>query len=72
MKALSRVVVIAAFAADCQAAMAASASDLARDANARLAQLTAGVPAAKALAANAHAILVFPTVTKAGLGVAAA
>jgi lipid-binding SYLF domain-containing protein len=68
-KALSKVVAITMFAIGCQSAMAATASELARDANARLSQLTASVPAAKALAANAHAILVFPTVTKAGLGV---
>jgi len=59
----------AGFALGCQSAMAATASEIERDANARLAQLTASVPAAKALAGSAHAILVFPTVTKAGLGV---
>jgi len=52
-----------------QSAMAASASELSRDANASLQQLYASVPAAKALGANATAILVFPKVTKAGLGV---
>ena len=51
------------------AASAATAAELERDANARLSQLTASVPAAKTLAASAYAILVFPTVTKAGLGV---
>jgi lipid-binding SYLF domain-containing protein len=52
-----------------QAAMAASAAELSRDANASLQKLYASVPAAKALGASAHAILVFPKVTKAGLGV---
>ena len=61
--------VTAAFAFACQGAMAATASEIARDANASLQQLYATVPAAKALGANATAILVFPKVTKAGLGV---
>jgi lipid-binding SYLF domain-containing protein len=43
------------------------ASQLSRDAQAALAKLYASVPAAKALAPKAHAILVFPKVTKAGL-----
>lgn len=50
-------------------AMAAGAAEIGRDANASLQQLYASVPAAKALGASAHAILVFPKVTKAGLGV---
>jgi len=49
--------------------VAATAAEIARDANASLSQLYASVPAAKALGANASAILVFPKVTKAGLGV---
>lgn len=56
-----------AFGSHC--AMAASAAEISRDANASLQQLYASVPAAKALGANAYAILVFPKVTKAGLGV---
>lgn len=59
----------AALAMAAPAAWAATAAELERDAKARLAQLTAAVPAAKALAGSAHAILVFPKVTKAGLGV---
>ena len=50
-------------------AIAAGAAEIARDANASLQQLYASVPAAKALGAKAQAILVFPKVTKAGLGV---
>jgi lipid-binding SYLF domain-containing protein len=46
-----------------------NAAEIASDANASLSQLYASVPAAKALAANATSILVFPKVTKAGLGV---
>jgi lipid-binding SYLF domain-containing protein len=52
-----------------QTSIAAGAAELARDANASLQQLYASVPAAKALGPNAQAILVFPKVTKAGLGV---
>jgi len=65
----SRIFVSACFALVCQSAVAAGAADIARDANASLQQLYATVPAAKALGANATAILVFPKVTKAGLGV---
>lgn len=42
---------------------------LASDANASLKKLYAKVPAAKTLGQKAHAILVFPSVTKAGLGI---
>src|SRR5215471_1431869 len=52
-----------------QAAIAATAAEISRDASASLNQLYASVPAAKALGAKASAILVFPKVTKAGLGV---
>lgn len=48
---------------------ASSAAQLTRDAQAALQKLTAQVPAAKALAKDAKAVLVFPKVTKAGLGV---
>lgn len=51
------------------ATIAASAAELSREANASLQQLYATVPAAKALGASATAVLVFPKVTKAGLGV---
>ena len=43
-----------------------SASELSRDSHAALAKLLASDPAAKKLSAKAHAILVFPSVTKAG------
>lgn len=52
-----------------QGVMAAGAAEISRNANASLQQLYASVPAAKALGAKAQAILVFPKVTKAGLGV---
>jgi lipid-binding SYLF domain-containing protein len=50
-------------------AMAASAAELSRDANKALQDLYAKVPAAKAIGAKAQAILVFPKITKAGLGI---
>lgn len=46
-----------------------SAAKLAGDSQAALQQLYAKVPAAKSLGAKAKAILVFPKVTKAGLGI---
>jgi lipid-binding SYLF domain-containing protein len=45
------------------------ATELARTSQAALKQLYATVPLAKALGPKAHAILVFPKVTKAGLGI---
>ena len=50
-------------------AMAASAAEISRDANKALQGLYAKVPAAKTIGAKAQAILVFPTITKAGLGI---
>jgi lipid-binding SYLF domain-containing protein len=50
-------------------ATAASAAELSRDANQALQRLYAKVPAAKAIGAKAQAILVFPKITKAGLGI---
>jgi lipid-binding SYLF domain-containing protein len=50
-------------------ATAASAAELSRDANQALQSLYAKVPAAKAIGAKAQAILVFPKITKAGLGI---
>ena len=50
-------------------ALAADRSALERDARAALQKLTGSVPAAKSLSASAAAVLVFPKVTKAGLGV---
>jgi len=52
-----------------QALAASSAAELARNSQAALQKLTASVPAAKALAKDAKAVLVFPKVTKAGLGI---
>jgi lipid-binding SYLF domain-containing protein len=69
MKALQVVALGAMLAFGPSSAMAASAGEISRDANAALQQLYASVPAAKALGAKANAILVFPKVTKAGLGV---
>ena len=69
MKSSSRVFVTAAFAFAWQCAVAAGPAELARDSNAALQQLYASVPAAKSLGTAANAILVFPKVTKAGLGV---
>jgi lipid-binding SYLF domain-containing protein len=66
---LSRIFVSFILVFACESAVAATAAEIARDANASLQQLYASVPAAKALGANANAILVFPKVTKAGLGV---
>jgi len=68
-KPLIGILVGVALAFGCHAAMAATAAEISSDANASLQQLYASVPAAKALGAKAHAILVFPKVTKAGLGI---
>lgn len=51
------------------AALAADRAALERDARSALSRLTARVPAAKALSGSATAVLVFPKVTKAGLGI---
>lgn len=50
-------------------ANAASRAELNRDANAALSRLYAKYPSAKKLGGNAKAILVFPSIIKAGLGV---
>ena len=50
-------------------AAADDAAEITKNANAALASLYANVDGAKALGAKAHAILVFPKVTKAGLGI---
>jgi lipid-binding SYLF domain-containing protein len=50
---------------------AADRVGLERDARAALQKLTATVPAAKALSGSAAAVLVFPKITKAGLGIGA-
>lgn len=49
--------------------LAADKAEITKDAQAALDSLYAKVPGAKALGAQAYAILVFPKVTKAGLGV---
>lgn len=67
---LRRTLLLAAAAALALAAVpcwAATAADLSRDAKAALGKLTKRVPAAKTLASDAQAVLVFPKVTKAGL-----
>ena len=46
-----------------------AAADLTKESQAALGQLTATAPLAKILAPKAHAVLVFPKVTKAGLGI---
>ena len=51
------------------AAYAASAAEISGDAQAVLKNLYAKVPAAKAIGAKAQAVLVFPKITKAGLGI---
>ena len=65
----SKILVSAVLAFVWQCAHVRRGAEIARDANASLQQLYASVPAAKALGAKANAILVFPKVTKAGLGV---
>ena len=51
------------------AALAADRGALERDARAALSKLTSTVPAAKSLSGTATAVLVFPSITKAGLGI---
>ena len=51
------------------AAYAAGAAEISRDAQAALKSLYAKVPAAKTIGAKAQAVLVFPKITKAGLGI---
>ncbi len=48
-----------------------SVAELGAKSQSALNQLYAGIPAAKAIGKEAHAVLVFPGVTKAGLGVGA-
>jgi lipid-binding SYLF domain-containing protein len=50
-------------------AVAADKAEISKHAHAALASLYAQVAGAKALGAQAHAVLVFPKVTKAGLGI---
>jgi lipid-binding SYLF domain-containing protein len=60
------LVIVAAFACLPRPAWSASAEELARQAEAALAQLVASTPAAGVLSGEAKGILVFPTVAKAG------
>jgi lipid-binding SYLF domain-containing protein len=69
MNALGGILVGAVLALGAQSALAAGAAELSRDANASLQQLYASVPLANSLGSSAHAVLVFPKVTKAGIGV---
>jgi lipid-binding SYLF domain-containing protein len=46
-----------------------AAAELTKDSQAKLAELTSQVPLAKALSAKAFAVVVFPSVKKAGLGI---
>jgi lipid-binding SYLF domain-containing protein len=70
VRTLTTMIMIASLAAATGSTVAADdAADLSKSSQAALASLYAKVPAAKALGAKAHAILVFPKVTKAGLGI---
>ena len=68
--ALVVAIVIASLVAGTHSAVAEDkAAEITKDAQAALASLYAKVPKAKELGAKADAILVFPKVTKAGLGI---
>ena len=69
LRLLTSVIIIAALAAGTGSAKGDDAAELTKNSQAALAALYKKVPAAKALGAKAHAILVFPKVTKAGLGI---
>ena len=64
--ALLAVALTATSSVNTRPALAASAADINRDANAVLAKLYANKPEAKNLASRAKAILVFPSIYKAG------
>ena len=64
--ALLAVALAATSSVNTRPALAASAADINRDANAVLAKLYANKPEAKNLASRAKAILVFPSIYKAG------
>ena len=68
-KALIAVALTVAFTLVGRASVFEDKAELNKDAQAALASLYAKVPKAKALGAKAIAILVFPKVTKAGLGI---
>lgn len=60
-------VLLAGLLAEAPSARAESAAEIASEAKARLAELTAENPAARALAAEAKAVVVFPDIVKFGL-----
>ena len=64
--ALLAVALAATSSVNTRPALAASAADINRDANAVLAKLYANKPEAKKLASQAKAILIFPSIYKAG------
>jgi lipid-binding SYLF domain-containing protein len=64
--ALLAVALTATSSVNTRPALAASAADINRDANAVLAKLYANKPEAKKLASQAKAILIFPSIYKAG------
>jgi lipid-binding SYLF domain-containing protein len=61
------IALVAAFLAPATVLAAESRAALERDARSAYQKLIAGVPAAKMLSREALAVLVFPTITKAGL-----
>jgi lipid-binding SYLF domain-containing protein len=68
-KALIGVIMSAWLALGAHSALAASAAQISKDSQAALQSLYAKVPKAKELGGKALAVLVFPSVIKAGLGV---
>jgi lipid-binding SYLF domain-containing protein len=68
-KALIGAIMSACFALAPHSALAANAAQISKDSHAALQSLYAKVPKAKSLGAKALAVLVFPSVVKAGLGV---
>ena len=68
-KALIGTIISVTFLLATNVVLAATAAELSRGAQSALQSLYAKVPSSKTLGANAKAILVFPKVTKAGLGV---
>ena len=66
---LATALLLAAGSVSAQEKGQTAAAELTKDSQAALAQLAAHAPLAKGLIPQAHAVLVFPKVTKAGLGV---
>lgn len=69
LNALMAGTLAASLALNAHAAFAEDKAEISKNAHAALASLYADVAGAKALGAQAHAVLVFPKVTKAGLGI---